>query len=174
MDEIIFGTLHSLAGKNIVLDYVLIFCAAYLQYVIGVVLLYYSLWPHRRLRLAITAVVSAAIARIFLKTIIVFFWARERPFVDLQDVQQLITHADETSSFPSGHALFFFALATVAYQYDRKLGRWLFGGATLMGLARIAVGVHWPSDIVAGAVLGMLTALGIVRFVLKVPPDERT
>ncbi len=62
------------------------------------------------------------------------------------------------SSFPSGHAIFVFALATGVYYYNKTLGRWLFAASVLVGVSRIFVGVHWPYDIVAGAVLGIATA----------------
>jgi undecaprenyl-diphosphatase len=63
----------------------------------------------------------------------------------------------EPSSFPSGHAMGAFAVAAVfARSYaDKPAVPWIaYGGATLISLSRIALGRHFPSDVLVGAVLG--------------------
>jgi len=65
-------------------------------------------------------------------------------------------------SFPSSHAVNNFAVATLFSAYYRK-GRWAFyGWAALVALSRPAVGVHYPSDILGGAVIGACIALAVV------------
>lgn len=69
-------------------------------------------------------------------------------------------------SFPSGHTTQAFSLASViAKHYDE---RWIditsYGIATLIGLARIEQEAHFPSDVVAGAVIGTLVGKAIVRY----------
>lgn len=69
-------------------------------------------------------------------------------------------------SFPSGHTTQAFSLASViAEHYDE---RWIditsYGIATLVGLARIEQEAHFPSDVVAGAVIGILVGKAIVRY----------
>jgi undecaprenyl-diphosphatase len=68
------------------------------------------------------------------------------------------------ASFPSGHATTGFALATVlSLWYPR--GAWAWGlGAVLVGWSRIVLGSHFPSDVLAGAVLGVAVVLGCVRW----------
>ena len=83
---------------------------------------------------------------------------RVRP-ISVDAVHQLVTN--DAWAFPSGHAAFFFALATGVLLYNKKLGTLYYIFAALMGLARIFIGVHWPTDILFGAALGMLTALGV-------------
>ncbi len=68
-------------------------------------------------------------------------------------------------SFPSGHTVTAFAAATALYlaRTDQSGRRpfWLFGLAAATGLSRIAVGAHWPGDVLAGAALGLIAgALG--------------
>src|SRR3989344_3067106 len=73
------------------------------------------------------------------------------------------THAlllDNDSSFPSGHATFFSALAMALYFYHKRLGLLYAFGALLIGLARVMAGIHWPIDILAGYILG-----GIIGFI---------
>ena len=79
---------------------------------------------------------------------------RERPF-DTYPFITAVTHAD-TPSFPSGHTTHAFALATsVSLAYERwyiVVPSYLWAGT--VGYTRMALGVHYPSDVLAGALLG--------------------
>ena len=87
--------------------------------------------------------------------------ARPRPFVVLPAVHLLISGS--SFSFPSTHTMQSFMAATVASRYFgwRAL---FFGFALLVGISRITLGVHYPSDILAGAVLGILIGYALTRF----------
>lgn len=89
---------------------------------------------------------------------------RDRPSQLLDSLPQ---EPHRLGSFPSGHTTTAFAIATVLWLYGARIGnRWMgaagFVWATLVGLSRIYRGVHWPSDVLAGACLGI--AGGIVVF----------
>jgi membrane-associated phospholipid phosphatase len=79
---------------------------------------------------------------------------------------------DDYQSFPSGHTTTGFAFAaTVASETQRwwPSSRWilgpiLYGGATLTGVSRIYNKAHWASDVMAGAAIGTLTGLKVVRY----------
>lgn len=62
-------------------------------------------------------------------------------------------------SFPSSHALVFFSLATLFLSFSLFWGLIYLSLAILIGLSRIFVGVHWPSDIAVGAIIGSLIGL---------------
>jgi len=66
-------------------------------------------------------------------------------------------------SMPSGHTLTAFAVASAIYfalpQQGRKRYLWLFVLAAGTGLSRIAVGAHWPGDVVVGLSLGLLAGM---------------
>jgi undecaprenyl-diphosphatase len=59
-----------------------------------------------------------------------------------------------------------FALATATYYFNKKLAYFLFASGLVIGLARVAGGVHYPSDVLGGIFLGILTVF-IINFVLK-------
>lgn len=84
-------------------------------------------------------------------------------------------------AFPSGHAAASFALALTIWLHDRKLG-WIFLVAALViGIARVLGNVHYPVDILGGAVLGIFVALAVEKlhvfklfsFILKRNPKEK-
>jgi undecaprenyl-diphosphatase len=79
--------------------------------------------------------------------------ARDRPPVTDPDPEPLV-RLPETHSFPSGHATVSFACATVLALAVPRLRVPLYLLAALISFSRVYVGVHYPFDVVAGAVLG--------------------
>ena len=68
-----------------------------------------------------------------------------------------------TSSFPSGHAaLAFMVFAVLGYQY-RELRAWLLVLAGVVAASRVVTGVHYVSDVMAGAIIGYLIGALTVR-----------
>ena len=64
-------------------------------------------------------------------------------------------------SFPSNHAMNMFTAATVLSYFYKKYAGYFFGFAVLIGFSRIYVGVHYPLDIVGGALFGILLGTGV-------------
>lgn len=165
MDSALFRILNGLAGHSAAWDRLIAFCASDLQYVLVALLVVVALLPPRKIKMAVVAIVSATIARWAVKPFVLLFVNRARPYVFLENVRNVIgaQTGEEYQSFPSGHALFFFALAAATYHYNRRLGWTLFAGATAMGVARVIGGIHWPSDILCGAIGGILIAWCVTR-----------
>jgi len=92
---------------------------------------------------------------------------RPRPCHELNGVPvveglHLLVDCGPGKSFPSSHAVNNFAVAATFSSYYQKW-KWVFlGWAALVALSRPAVGVHYPSDIAAGAIIGALVALLVV------------
>jgi membrane-associated phospholipid phosphatase len=79
--------------------------------------------------------------------------ARPRPFVDIVEVH-LLGGKGGSGSMPSSHAANWFSAAMVAFLYYRKSLWFMLPIAILVGLSRIYTGMHYPSDVLVGALLG--------------------
>jgi undecaprenyl-diphosphatase len=85
---------------------------------------------------------------------------RNRPPLS-RPVPEPLLEAPSTYSFPSGHATVSFACATVLALAVPRL-RWpLFLLAALISFSRVYVGVHYPFDVLAGALLGVAIAIAL-------------
>lgn len=86
--------------------------------------------------------------------------ARARPWVVMENFTALVTSSD-MNSFPSGHtcAAFAFAFGLCAALPQKWAKATALIAAALMGFSRLYVGVHFPSDVAAGAVVGAVCGL---------------
>ncbi len=82
---------------------------------------------------------------------------RDRPCDRFDHFDAFIVPSDKFS-FPSGHAAAAFVFATLISHFYPSLSYLSFGLAAMIGSARVMLGVHYPTDIVAGAVLGLASA----------------
>lgn len=158
LDKTMLFGLNSLAGHSSLNNFIIITLAEYLPYVLigGFALYLYlqkSISFNKKLYTFAFSIVTGFIARVGIASPIRFFFPRPRPFVTLP-VHQLI--AESSPGFPSAHALFFFAFSTVVYMHNKKLGLLFFFLSVVICLARVAAGVHYPSDVLVGAILGTL------------------
>jgi undecaprenyl-diphosphatase len=71
------------------------------------------------------------------------------------------------NSFPSDHSMLFFSLSTGLWMIDRRIGAFGFAWTMLIiDLPRVYLGIHYPSDVIAGAALGVLCMVGWMRLPL--------
>ena len=166
IDLLLFRWLNSWAGISPFFDWAIVFRATYLWYLVMVavfLIMAVSFLPrfHQRQQRAIQffifAVVSATVARFGVTELIRLFYNRPRPFEVLEGIHQLANHVSG-GSFPSGHAALAFAVATVVWFYYPKTSILFFLVALSIGMGRVAAGVHWPSDILGGALVGIFSA----------------
>lgn len=158
-DTQLFYLFNNVAGESPFFDWVIVFLAkdlAYILVLIFIALVFFSQYQKKeKLEILFVTVISSIIARFGITELIRFFYHRPRPFLDLS-VNQLLTSNEW--SFPSGHAAFFFAMSTAIYLYNKKWGIGFFAAATLIAVSRVVAGVHYPSDIVGGAIIGVIVA----------------
>lgn len=151
--------LNSAAGKSPLLDGLIVFLASYLAYIVVIIFLalvsisQYS--KREKWEILLVVGVSTLVARFGVTELIRLFIHRPRPFSDLP-VNQLLTSTEW--SFPSGHATFFFALSTAVYLYNKKWGIWFFIATIFITVSRVISGIHYPSDIIGGAFIGIVVA----------------
>lgn len=162
MELFLFHFLNQWAGQCLCLDALAVFLAKYLGYLLICFLLAWLSWDFlfrkerylKTIKIISLSLGAALFSRLIIVEIMRWLYFRPRPFV-AEQVNQLLEHS-ASSSFPSGHAAFFFALSTVIFLYHKKAGLLFFIASFLIGLARIFVGIHYPLDILVGAVIGIL------------------
>ncbi|MCP1358115.1 undecaprenyl-diphosphatase, partial [Aneurinibacillus migulanus] len=94
------------------------------------------------------------------------FHSHYQPFAVLPHVNQLIEH-DIDNSFPSDHTILFFSVC-ISFWLVRKKGGWLWLMLPCcVAISRIWVGVHYPIDVITGALLGVISALFVYWLVPK-------
>ncbi len=109
-------------------------------------------------RTAVAAALSAGLALAVGKVISELI-DRSRPFVDDPHGVHLFTGHAADPGFPSDHATGAFAVAMAIWLRNRRWGAVALLAAAVLSVGRVAIGVHYPSDVVAGAALGCAAAL---------------
>jgi len=162
LDTQLLYLLNGLAGQSPLFDALAVFLSVYLAYIliaVFLILLFFSQYSKReKTQILLVTAVSSVIARFGITELIRFFYHRPRPFLDLATTQLL---ENNNWSFPSGHAAFFFALATAVYLYNKKWGVWFFIAALFMAVSRVIAGIHYPSDIIGGALIGVAVVYAV-------------
>ena len=181
IDLAIFRYLNSWAGISPFFDGAIRFRAVYLLWVmIGGALFFvivpliskYHRWLKQNIRMGILVLCSALIARFIITEFIRLIHPRPRPFEVLPDVIPLVPHPTG-GAFPSGHTALAFAIATAIAFYYPKTSILFFLVALSIGISRIAAGVHWPSDVLGGAMVGIATSIAIQKLLSRhsLPPS---
>jgi membrane-associated phospholipid phosphatase len=115
--------------------------------------------------LIMTVVISDLASSRIMKSLVV----RLRPCHDpdmASTIHVLVTYCPGSSSFTSSHACNHFALATFIFTTLRRTSPWwvaVFIWAFLISYAQVYVGVHYPADILGGALIGCLIGYGVNR-----------
>jgi len=161
-NEWLFLAINHLAHHHNALDLIMILSAQYIPFLLAALLLGAWFWHGaRHIYAAFRAVLSGLLA-LGLAPLLGLFHYQPLPFV-LGLGRPLIAH-EANNGFPSDHASLAFAVVTSLLLSRHALGPYALALAFLVGFARIFVGVHFPSDVLAGALLGTLGALLIYAF----------
>jgi undecaprenyl-diphosphatase len=116
-------------------------------------------WRSRNARHGVVAAALSAGLALTLAKVISDLVARPRPFVEHPHAAHLFIKHAADYGFPSDHASGAFAIAVALLLRHRRAGLLALVMATLIGVGRVMIGVHYPTDILGGAVLGTLCAL---------------
>lgn len=113
-------------------------------------------------KILLALILSSSITSLILKNII----KRPRPFLVSENIKQLISASGY--SFPSGHTSTSFAVAFIIYScFPKKYGIFAIILAILISFSRIYIGVHYLTDIIFGAILG-ITSSELVRILFNI------
>lgn len=148
-------SIHALAGRSAPLDGLMRVCASYLIY--GVVVLLALLWLHRDGPRAGLGFAVGALLALGLGAVLGSVWPEQRPFVTDRFVP-LINHGAD-GSFPSDHLLVIGALSGACWIRVRWLAVLTLALGVVVAAGRVYVGVHYPTDVVAGFAIGALCGL---------------
>lgn len=163
-----FNVINSHVLQSSLLDNIMILFAEYVQYVfVSLILILWLLNKSNFRVIAFQVMVSFTLAYSINRLIELFIF-RERPFVS-HAVNQLVEHSTN-SSFPSDHATSAIVIAFTLWLSSlrfKHLWVWLALG---IAFSRIWVGVHYPFDVVAGIINGLMVALftHYILFKLKI------
>ena len=161
-------------GGHLFLDQAAIFLHWLGAYKIPAFLLCIALWFKKETRPISIILLAAVFVSIAATSLIKELIERPRPYIMLgMTAADMLVSTNPAASFPSGHTSSAFAAAAAVSYYFRK---WAVPALTLAcaaGLARIYLLVHYPSDVVAGALLGIFAALAVICIAKKLQENEK-
>ena len=119
----------------------------------GIILLFFK--KHRKygIMLLISLIITYIFGEFILKNLI----GRVRPFYMIENINVPIAF-NESSSFPSVHAATSFASFWIILKFNKTLGWVALLIASLIAFSRVYLFAHYPTDILGGAILGILCA----------------
>lgn len=137
--------------------------AEYLTYSLPLILVILWFWNDKSKKVALKAGFSVVLAWPIISQILGKIIHRARPF-STTGVQEIIFHRPDVS-FPSEHAAALFAVAMSLYLSGyKKLSYVMLAIAIIVSFFRVATAIHWPTDVIGGAIIGILAAYLIQLF----------
>jgi len=169
-DWVLFQTLNNLAGRWPLFDRVIQFLMNDYALTTLLSVLVVALWFRSRTAAereadqtaAIHTIIALLLASAVVKGLNLLFF-RLRPFTAHDGVHLLFYHPSD-SSLPSNSVTVAFTFAVGVAQRSRRLGAIGIVAGTLLGLSRVIGGVHYPLDVIAGALLGTAAVLLVRRY----------
>lgn len=161
MDNFIFFFFYNLGQSYSWIATLSLFISYQLIYIVLACLLFWAIFFAKKKMYFFSIFVLTSFSAWLLARSIKFIFQIERPFLSL-NINPL--YAETGYSFPSEHMTVFSSLAIVVFFLNQKLGILLIFFAIIVGLTRLIIGVHYPSDILVGFILGYL----IAQFYIKI------
>ena len=148
-----------------------IFCGIYSVLIYGFIGAYFLTWPQGWKIIAL-AFAAALVNRYIICEIINYFYKKQHPYQNLKfDIPSsfLFSFKDQKpDSWPSQHASTAMAISLVLYCFSLPLGIAAILTALVLGVGRIILGYHFVFDVIAGWIIGAITGLVVVYFLLPV------
>jgi len=154
INQTLFSLMNGISGRYGFLDFIIMLFAVYGIYVV------YCMCAYLHNLKQVFEAGTAALLGFGIKLAINYIYPIARP------AGTLLIKLPSSPSFPSGHAVVSFAIATAIFRHNKHLGAYAFLLALLISISRIFAGVHYPLDILAGAVIGILCGFS-VKYLFK-------
>ncbi|MGG1152932.1 undecaprenyl-diphosphatase [Bacillus wiedmannii] len=153
-----FRAINDLGKQYSSLNSTMVFLAEYMVYFLGLIIIAYWFTQSRQNKMVIIQAMIAFITAEIIGKLAGKLHLNYQPFAVLPNVNKLVDHAVD-NSFPSDHTILFFSIC-FSFWLVRKKARWLWLVlAFCVAISRIWVGVHYPFDILTGALIGIISAL---------------
>ena len=159
--DILLLKLFNRSFANPLFDFVFPFITDSSNWLLPLIVFFFYLFRddwRRALKAFLIAVVCLVLTDAVAAQIIKPVVGRIRPSHELVDMIRLLVGRGGKFSFPSNHAANSMAFAIITGFFYPQMRRWLFIIPILVGFSRVYVGVHYPSDVIAGALFGFIIA----------------
>ncbi|MEQ8155724.1 MAG: phosphatase PAP2 family protein [Clostridiaceae bacterium] len=158
VNEILFKSINGLAHQSTLLDNIMIVLSKYVPDVfMGALAVFYIsgvLTGKKKIRGIAVDTVIITVINLMLSFVIGVFYYVPRPFVNSK-VNLLFPHVVD-ASFPSDHAIGTMSIALGVSKYQKIFGRILIMLSILVGISRVYVGHHFPSDVIGGYAIAII------------------
>ncbi|EOO19234.1 undecaprenyl-diphosphatase [Bacillus cereus] len=153
-----FRAINNLGKQYSSLNSTMVFLAEYMVYFLGLIIIAYWFTQSRKNKMMIIQAIVAFVTAEIIGKLAGNLHLNYQPFSVLPNVNKLVDHAVD-NSFPSDHTILFFSIC-FSFWLVRKKARWLWLVlAFCVAISRIWVGVHYPFDVITGALIGIISAL---------------
>jgi undecaprenyl-diphosphatase len=160
-DENIFYIINSFAGKSDIADKIFVFMGEYIIFIMmGIFVLFFAkkIWEDKKMEIKeVLLYFSTPVLAWVITHIIKWFFPADRPYVMENTIQ--LSQEFDPGSFPSGHTTLAFAMMLNIYIYNKKWGIVFIVLALGVSSGRVLVGLHFPLDILAGALIGIIVPI---------------
>jgi len=166
-DMMLLTTINNLSGHLIWLDKLIMYVSEYGPVIFGLFLV--TLWFSGATKMEVESnrkkalyAFTAALVGLSFSQMIGFAWFRNRPYVNHS--VHLLLPANPDASFPSDHATGGFSIASSLVISNVLGGKLMLGLATLVAFSRIYVGIHYPTDVIGGMLVGVISSWLVERY----------
>ncbi len=175
-DTTVYHFINGFAGRSHILDTIMIFFAKdALEIYAALFIIAWFVLPKKDInnRHALVMAGLSGVLALIINLVISHIWFRPRPFTVFQKgtFTQLVPHSPD-ASFPSDHASGSWGFAAGSWGKQQKWISYTFTIiAVIVMIARVFVGVHYPTDVIGGMVIGIIASRvmwKLSRFVLPI------
>ncbi|PFD33599.1 undecaprenyl-diphosphatase [Bacillus cereus] len=154
----VFRAINDLGKQYSSLNSTMVFLAEYMVYFLGLIIMVYWFTQSRKNKMMIIQAMVAFVTAEIIGKLAGHLHLNYQPFAELPNVNKLVDHAVD-NSFPSDHTILFFSICFSFWLVRKKTGWLWLVLAFCVAISRIWVGVHYPFDVVTGALIGIISAL---------------